>query len=276
MNVKMIGILLFLLILGCENNNIQKKYLTPNEFEMEYKESKIAHSIKSYESVFIKDQYVFLKKREMSLFDKNRWKEKILYTQFDSLKPEIQREISIDQNKNETKNEKISKEYILDFWNAFKNADFTKMKEYYNEKVTLLPRAMLSYKVLGINPKGFSYEAKNYSKKDIFKAYHNLEKELGGNKRWKYLFSDINMKVDKDSIELSTVQDSKNRVKPYILDKTARKISDISLDDIAFVVRAEQISRDKLIFVFSKDTHKIIAQTIILVFPGSHYFDGFK
>ena len=144
----------------------------------------------------------------------------------------------------------ISKEYMLNFWNAFKSADFHKIKGYYDEEVTLLPRAMLSYKSLGISPKGFSSVAKKYSKKDIFKAYHNLEKELGGEKKWKYLFSDINMKVTSDFIELSTVKDSKNKIKPYILHKTARNISNISQDDMAFVVRGERKGRDKLIFVF--------------------------
>lgn len=170
----------------------------------------------------------------------------------------------------------ISTQYVLDFWSIFKEADFAKMEKYYDDEVTLLPRAMLGYKSLGISPDGYSHGSRKYSKRDIFNAYNSLEKELGGKRKWKHLFSDINMEVSGSTIELSTVENSKLKIKPYVLHRTARDISGISLKDIVFVVRGERKGRDKLIFVLSNKTKKIIAQTMIITFPGSHYFDGFK
>ncbi len=93
---KFIYILLSLFIIGCKSNDIKK--ITPNEFEMEYKESKILHTMKSYELLFVKEKYVFLKKQEMSV-SKNRWEEEILYTRFDKLKPKTQKEIGFAINK---------------------------------------------------------------------------------------------------------------------------------------------------------------------------------
>jgi len=170
----------------------------------------------------------------------------------------------------------IQKEYILNFWKAFKKGDFKQLENYYNDEVILLPRAMLSLKSLGIS-NNYSYEAKKYSKNDIFKAYSNLKQSLGGDRKWKYLFSDKNMNVSSNNMELSLVKNSKYDIKPYVLHKSVNNIMKISPNDTVFVVRGEQKNgKDKLIFVFSKDNHKIIAQTIILVLAGSHYFDGFK
>jgi hypothetical protein len=88
---KEIYIFLYILIVGC--NNIQNKYVSSFEFEKEYKQSKIIHTMKSYEAAFIKDNYVFLKKREMSFFNKHNWNEVLLYTEFNTLNSNIQKEI---------------------------------------------------------------------------------------------------------------------------------------------------------------------------------------
>jgi len=95
---KILYTFLCLLMIGC-NNTIKKQYLTTKEFEKEYKESKILHSMKAYKFLFIKNKFIFLQKKEMSLSNKNKWKEKILYTEFNNLNTQIQEEILIELKK---------------------------------------------------------------------------------------------------------------------------------------------------------------------------------
>lgn len=68
-------------------------YLSKGEFEIEYRESKKIHSVISYNLLKIDDKYVYLVKKEMTIFF-GMWKEKKLYTEFNKLSKEIQKEIN--------------------------------------------------------------------------------------------------------------------------------------------------------------------------------------
>ena len=79
-------------MIGC--NNIENKYVSSLEFEKEYNQSKLLHTVRSYEPLFVKNNYVFLKRKEMSLFNKNNWSEVLFYTEFNNLNFNIKKEIS--------------------------------------------------------------------------------------------------------------------------------------------------------------------------------------
>jgi len=69
---------IFILMLSC--NSIHKKHLSSLKFEKEYNQSKMMHTMKSYEAPFIENSYVFKKKREMSFINKDNWTETLIYT----------------------------------------------------------------------------------------------------------------------------------------------------------------------------------------------------
>jgi len=82
---------IFILMVGC--NHIDKKHLSSIAFEKEYNQSKILHTMRSYEAPFIENSYVFLKKREMSFINKDNWTETLIYTEFNHLNSNLQKEI---------------------------------------------------------------------------------------------------------------------------------------------------------------------------------------
>jgi len=82
---------IFILMVGC--TQIEKKHLSSIAFEKEYNQSKILHTMRSYKAPFIENSYVFLKKREMSFINKNYWTETLIYTEFNHLNSNLQKEI---------------------------------------------------------------------------------------------------------------------------------------------------------------------------------------
>ena len=87
---------IFILMIGC--NHIERKHLSSIEFEKEYNQSKILHTMKSYEAPFIENSYVFLKKREMSFINKDNWSEVLIYTELNHLNSKLQKEITLKIN----------------------------------------------------------------------------------------------------------------------------------------------------------------------------------
>jgi len=67
-------------------------YLSRDDFEVEYRESKKTHSVVSYNPPKVDDKYVYLVKKEMTIFF-GMWKENKLYTEFNKLSEEIQKDI---------------------------------------------------------------------------------------------------------------------------------------------------------------------------------------
>jgi len=66
--------------------------LTQNEFENEFKKSKILHTMYAYKLLYKKGSNIFLSKKEMTIFF-HKWRKKILYTDFNKLRIKTQEEI---------------------------------------------------------------------------------------------------------------------------------------------------------------------------------------
>ena len=158
---------------------------------------------------------------------------------------------------NPKEDEKLINE-VLEFWSLFQDGDFDTMKDIYKNEITLLPRSALHYE---LNHNRDSMKSKKYSREEVFVAYTNLKKGLSKEK-WQYIFH--NLEVNKNNIEISTVKH--NKVTSYIAGHDSR----VSSKDIVFVVKMNSKSHHKLIFVFSRKDHKIIAQAIVISSWGSY------
>ena len=73
--------------------------LSKNEFENEFQKSKILHTMYAYKLLYKKDGNIFLSKKEMTIFF-HKWREKILYTDFNKLNIKTQQEINKKLEKN--------------------------------------------------------------------------------------------------------------------------------------------------------------------------------
>ena len=62
-------------------------HISPKEFEYEYEQSKMLHTMKFYADLFIKDKYIYMPKKEMTIF--HIWKKTTLYTEVDKVNKEI-------------------------------------------------------------------------------------------------------------------------------------------------------------------------------------------
>ena len=88
MNIKIIILILVILIASSIYYFMPKNiYLSPKEFEYEYEQSKISHTMKFYGDIFIKEKYIYILKKEMTIF--HIWKKTTLYTEVDKVNNEI-------------------------------------------------------------------------------------------------------------------------------------------------------------------------------------------
>lgn len=88
--IVIITIITIVLIYAFQSKNLE---LSKIEFESEYNQSKILHTVYEYKLVELKDNKIFLSKKEMIPLLR-KWKETILSTNFKQLNPIIQEEIS--------------------------------------------------------------------------------------------------------------------------------------------------------------------------------------
>ncbi|MCF6244403.1 MAG: hypothetical protein L3J43_05150 [Sulfurovum sp.] len=78
--------------------------ISNTEFEIEFENSKIQHSIYTYKLLGLRDNSIFMSKKEMIPF-LNKWKETIIYTNFYNLSKKTQKNINqvIDSSSNDGK-----------------------------------------------------------------------------------------------------------------------------------------------------------------------------
>ena len=85
-------IVIGLLFVGCTSN---KKIISTQAFKKAYEESKTIHSMKSYTLQKPKDDYICILKKEMSLYDKNRWNESEICAEIKNLDKGIKEELEL-------------------------------------------------------------------------------------------------------------------------------------------------------------------------------------
>ena len=74
--------------------------VTPAEFEVEFKNSKVAHTLYAYKLQGLEGGNIYLSKKELTPFLK-KWKEIILYTEFTQLSLGVKKMIHEELNTNE-------------------------------------------------------------------------------------------------------------------------------------------------------------------------------
>ena len=67
--------------------------LTKDEFEIEFKKSETIHTLYVYQILYKKDNNIFMSKKEMTPII-NKWRESILYTNFNKLDKKMQDQIN--------------------------------------------------------------------------------------------------------------------------------------------------------------------------------------
>lgn len=67
--------------------------MTKDEFEVEFEKSEIIHTMYVYQVLYKENNNIFMSKKEMTPF-LNKWKESILYTNFNKLDKEMQEQIN--------------------------------------------------------------------------------------------------------------------------------------------------------------------------------------
>jgi len=67
--------------------------LTKDEFEIEFKKSETIHTLYVYQILYKKDNNIFMSKKEMTPII-NKWRESILYTNFNKLDKKMQYQIN--------------------------------------------------------------------------------------------------------------------------------------------------------------------------------------
>ena len=67
--------------------------LTKYEFEIEFKKSETIHTLYVYQILYKKDNNIFMSKKEMTPII-NKWRESILYTNFNKLDKKMQDQIN--------------------------------------------------------------------------------------------------------------------------------------------------------------------------------------
>ena len=84
--------ILLVLSIGCSNN---KRSISTHAFKKAYEESKIINSMKSYTIQKPEDGYICILKKEISLYDKSRWKESEICSAIESLDKEMKEELEL-------------------------------------------------------------------------------------------------------------------------------------------------------------------------------------
>ncbi len=91
----LITALIVLMLCSCSNvHNVSAE-----KFEAEYKNSKIVHTMNSYQYLGEKEGKVYLKKSSMSFMNQKKWNDEIFIVSLDELSDEIKDEL---KSKNKT------------------------------------------------------------------------------------------------------------------------------------------------------------------------------
>ena len=169
---------------------------------------------------------------------------------------------------------------INDFWITFSSMDLVSLGDFYENRVILLPRSMLRSRYYGIDTGAEG--SKVFPRESILQAYDNLER-IAPREHWVNFFSNAYKRY-----KLTTVENADGDIKPYIRPQDVYDSSFLKLfnylkffgqniaindDDLVLkVYRTDILVRQRLIFVFDKETMKIKAQAILVGLLDKDYF----